>query len=106
MTHSKTLPINYHNETDILQVLPSSPNLSSSQLGWTDFVLTHYRHPAYVIQRRIERAKELLHCQELSISDISTQLGFADHSHFARYFKRLMGFTPRQFVNSSHKLLV
>ncbi|NJK50503.1 helix-turn-helix transcriptional regulator [Candidatus Gracilibacteria bacterium] len=60
----------------------------------------------YVIQHRIERAKELLHCQELSISDISTQLGFADHSHFTRYFKRIIGVTPKQFVNSSHQLLV
>ncbi|MCU0537365.1 MAG: AraC family transcriptional regulator [Hydrococcus sp. Prado102] len=46
MTHGKTLPINYYNESEVLQVLPSSPNLSSAKLGWTDFVLTHYSHPA------------------------------------------------------------
>jgi AraC family transcriptional regulator len=52
----------------------------------------------YVIARRVERAKELLRERDRPpLAEVALEVGFADQSHFARHFKRLVGVTPRQF---------
>ena len=51
----------------------------------------------YVINYRIERAKELMRQGKLSIAEIATQVGFADQSHLHRHFVRLVGVTPKIF---------
>ncbi len=52
----------------------------------------------YVIRCRIERAKQLLRQQELAIADVAKVIGFVDQSHFHRHFKRLVGVTPKAFL--------
>jgi AraC family transcriptional regulator len=56
----------------------------------------------YVIHCRIERAKILLLQSQLKISEIASQVGFADQSQFTRHFKRLLGVTPKE-IRSSRK---
>lgn len=51
----------------------------------------------YILQRRLERAKELLRNPALSLSDISLEAGFADQSHFTNVFRRFVGATPSKF---------
>jgi AraC family transcriptional regulator len=52
----------------------------------------------YVIVRRIEWAKRLLHADsDLSLADVAAYTGFSDQSQFSHHFKRLVGITPRQF---------
>lgn len=51
----------------------------------------------YVIQQRLERARELISRTDLPISAIAAECGFADQSHLIRHFKRHTGFTPSQF---------
>lgn len=48
---------------------------------------------AYQIQRRIERAKQLLRTGQ-PIVEIALQLGFADQAHFTKRFKALVGAPP------------
>src|SRR2546426_4648811 len=48
----------------------------------------------FLLRRRIERATEMLKQPELSLSEIALAVGFSDHSHFARHFRRLVGMTP------------
>jgi AraC family transcriptional regulator len=52
----------------------------------------------YVIHCRIERAKELLMQGKLTIADVAKVVGFVDQSHFHRHFKRLVGITPKAFL--------
>ncbi len=52
----------------------------------------------YVIRCRIERAQQLLKQGKLTIADIARAVGFVDQSHFHRHFKRLIGVTPRAFL--------
>jgi AraC family transcriptional regulator len=52
----------------------------------------------YVIRDRVERAKELLRQGKLTISDIARMVGFVDQSHLHRHFKRLVGITPKAFL--------
>jgi AraC family transcriptional regulator len=54
----------------------------------------------YVIERRIERARELLRRNENSISEIAYAVGFSSQTHLTAHFRRTMGLTPRMFRQS------
>jgi AraC family transcriptional regulator len=51
----------------------------------------------YLLQQRVERAKQLLLKHEFPIADIALQCGFANQSHLNRQFKRIVGVTPFVF---------
>jgi AraC family transcriptional regulator len=51
----------------------------------------------YLIQQRIERAKQLLRLPELTITQIAQECGFANPSHLAKYFRLHTGVSPQQF---------
>ncbi|MBV9232004.1 MAG: helix-turn-helix transcriptional regulator [Chloroflexi bacterium] len=59
----------------------------------------------YVLNVRIERAKELLLQGRLTIAEIASKVGFFDQSHFTRYFKRLVGVTPQTLLHQNSKNL-
>ena len=49
----------------------------------------------YVIQRRLDRAKDLLIAGTLSIAEIALETGFSHQSHLARHLRRSSGLSPR-----------
>ena len=49
----------------------------------------------YVIQTRLNRAKELLLTGNYSIAQVAFIVGFANQSHLNRHFKKFFGVTPR-----------
>lgn len=51
----------------------------------------------YVVQRRIERAKELLRGTDMAVVDVAIETGFASQSHLAATFKRVVGVTPSAY---------
>lgn len=55
----------------------------------------------YILQRRIEKGKDLLQHSQLSTEEIAASLGFCDRSHFAKYIKRFTGLTPKQLQTKS-----
>ncbi|PWC40013.1 hypothetical protein TSO352_06845 [Azospirillum sp. TSO35-2] len=50
---------------------------------------------AYIVRRRVERAKELLETTSTPLSQIALDCGFSDQSHFSRIFRRVAGEAPR-----------
>lgn len=50
----------------------------------------------YVCQVRVRQAKAMME-QGQRPTEIASEVGFFDQSHFARHFKRLCGMTPRQY---------
>lgn len=54
----------------------------------------------YIIRQKIERAKELLFYNELTLSQISYRLGYSSVQHLSTQFKRITGQTPTQFKSS------
>jgi len=46
---------------------------------------------------RIEKATKLLKDGENSISEISSRVGYSDHSYFCKVFKKLKGLSPSQY---------
>lgn len=53
----------------------------------------------YVIQCRVERANLLLRQGDLTLTEVARAVGFADQSHLARHFKRIMGVSPNAVLH-------
>jgi AraC-like DNA-binding protein len=51
----------------------------------------------YLIQRRVQRTKDLLAETELPLSEIALASGFSDQSHCARRFREQVGVTPSSY---------
>ncbi len=51
----------------------------------------------YIILQRVERAKELLVYDELSLSQIAGQMGYSSVHHLSNQFKKVTGLTPSYF---------
>jgi AraC-like DNA-binding protein len=67
-------------------------NLFSSVEGIT---LEHY-----IIAQKIERAKELLFYDELTLSGIAQRLGYSSVAHLSAQFKKVTGMTPSALKKS------
>lgn len=52
---------------------------------------------AYLLQRRLDKARELLENREYSISQTAYMTGFNDPHYFSKAFKRHFGETPSEF---------
>ena len=51
----------------------------------------------FIIAQKTERIKELLYYDELSISQISYQLGYSSVAHLSNQFKKVTGMNPTEF---------
>jgi len=50
----------------------------------------------YLLNLKLHHAKESLEDQNLSVSEISSDMGYENTSHFIKAFKNKFGFTPKQ----------
>lgn len=60
---------------------------------------THETPHQFILRCRLERARDLLRNSHHTLADIAHQVGFADHSHMTRAFKRMNGVTPSEWRN-------
>ncbi len=51
----------------------------------------------YIINQKIERAKELLVYNELTLNEIAFQLGYSSVQHLSNQFKKITGLSPSHF---------
>jgi YesN/AraC family two-component response regulator len=58
----------------------------------------------YVILQRIERAKELLAYNELSLNEIAYKLCYSSVQHLSQQFKKVTGLTPSGYKQSPREL--
>ena len=59
----------------------------------------------YCINQKIERVKELLVYDELSLTEISFQLGYSSLAHLSTQFKSVTGLSPSHFKNMKNTTL-
>ncbi|WP_276751226.1 AraC family transcriptional regulator [Chlorogloeopsis fritschii] len=52
----------------------------------------------YLIQQRVERAKQLLKLQGWTIADIALECGFYNQTHLTKHFRQMTGTTPKAYV--------
>ena len=57
----------------------------------------------YVIHQKVEKVKELLVYDELSLNEISFQLGYSSVQHLSNQFKKTTGLTPSHFKKIKNK---
>lgn len=58
----------------------------------------------YIIARKIEKVKELLLYNQLNVAEIAYKLHYSSAGHLSNQFKKVTGFTPRQFKKLHHRL--
>ena len=71
--------------------------LSLRQLEWRFKKVFGAAIVDYIQRVRIDAAREILETSDRTVSDIALTVGFYDHSHFIRVFKRLCGCSPKQY---------
>lgn len=79
--------------SDLSQLLEMS-QFHFSRLFKQSMAMTPHR---YLIQQRLERAKQLLKATELSVMEIAMRCGFSSHSHLDKLFRQHLGVTPKTY---------
>lgn len=93
--------INDHLECELsLNELAAIAQLSQYHFCRTFKQATGLSPHQYLIQQRIERAKQLLKQSEMTIPEVAISCGFTHQSHLCRHFKRLTGVPPKTWLNS------
>ncbi|MBD1395602.1 AraC family transcriptional regulator [Pontibacter sp. JH31] len=57
----------------------------------------------YVVLQKVERAKELLAYNELSLSQISYQLGYSSVAHLSGQFRQVTGMSPSEYKKNASR---
>jgi AraC-like DNA-binding protein len=57
----------------------------------------------FFLSHKIERVKELLVYDELSLTEIADKLHYSSVPHLSNQFKKMTGLSPSQFKNLKHK---
>jgi AraC-like DNA-binding protein len=79
-----------------LESLATAAGISKFHLA-RQFTLAYGLPPhAYQLRARIAQARELL-AKGVAVKQVSVELGFADQSHFGRYFRRVTALTPAEY---------
>ena len=81
---------------DLAQLLEISP-FHFSRLFKQSLGISPYQ---YLLQQRVERAKQLLKSTDRLITDIALACGFNSHSHLSKQFRQLTGMTPKAYRSS------
>lgn len=55
----------------------------------------------YLAIKKIEKAKQLLDTTDLSVNEVMWRVGYDDASYFSKLFKKIVGFSPRNYREST-----
>ncbi|MEZ0129496.1 helix-turn-helix domain-containing protein, partial [Flavobacterium sp. LBUM151] len=78
--------------------MASKANMSESKFKNLFRKITGLTPNKFFMDNKLLKAKELLETKQLSISQISDQLSFANNSYFALKFKENFGLSPKTFI--------
>jgi AraC family transcriptional regulator len=85
------LPINYSH------YLSEALNLDYHYLSTLFSSIENTTIEKYIILQKIERVKELLVYNELTLSEVAYQMGYSSVQHLSNQFKKITGYTPSHF---------
>lgn len=98
--HTLTYVEEHYTEPLSIQQIADELGISSSRLShaFKEFMgISLWNH---VIMRRIKKSKILLK-EGLSITEVCYECGFQDYSHFIRSFRKIVGVTPKKYVQGN-----
>ena len=78
-------------------------NVNLSQSHFSRCFKTFFGRPPkrFILERRIERALDLMLSGDSRLCDIALACGFNDQAHFSRSFRKHMGLTPNAWRRAS-----
>ena len=88
---------NYNDKNISLSFLASKFGITAPYVSTIVKAGTGMNFHEYITHLRIEKAKELLRKNDLSVQDISSEVGFSSRNTFLRSFKQLTGMTPSEY---------
>lgn len=82
------------NNYKIAEVFHFHPNYISSEFK------RHFGKPihSYILEKRIIYAVSLIEAGNRNITQISQNVGFNDTNYFSRYFKQIIGISPKKYM--------
>lgn len=83
-----------------VQFLAEKLNISRSNLHTKLKMLVGMNTTEFINTVRINKAKELLSTEDLTISEVTYKVGYNDSAYFNRIFKKMTGMTPGEFKRS------
>lgn len=93
----KDININFH------EYLAQQTGLNYNYLSTLFSSLEGTTIEKYIIHLKIEKVKELIVYNELTLSEISYRLGYSSVQHLSNQFKKITGLTPSYFKSLKHK---
>jgi AraC-like DNA-binding protein len=85
-------------------------DLSDQAVNWSDIISRelHYEYKyisrlfssvqgMFIILQKIEKVKEMIIYDELTLSEIAWRLGYSSVAHLSTQFKKVTGMAPREF---------
>ena len=57
----------------------------------------------FISDKRLEKSRQLLEQTELSIKEITAEVGYNDQNYFSRTFRNKFGMTPTEFRDAAQK---
>ncbi|MEP6923846.1 MAG: AraC family transcriptional regulator [Pyrinomonadaceae bacterium] len=95
--------INEHLEQDLsLAEIAEVADLSQFHFARAFRRTTGLTPQQYLMQRRVERAKQLLATGDLPLVEISMRSGFKNQSHFTTLFRKFTALTPKAWRELKH----
>lgn len=98
--------IHYSNEKTELKwadIVTGELNLDYKYLSSLFSSVESITFEQYIINQKIERVKELIVYDELTLSEIAFQLHYSSVAYLSNQFKKVTGMTPTQFKKSVDK---
>lgn len=90
--------IHQHLDEDLrLDELAAAASLSASHFVRSFRAEMGMSPHRYVVEARVEHAKQMLNRSDLSVAEIATLCGFSSTGHLATWFKRLTGLRPSEY---------
>lgn len=88
---------NYTQESFSLNTVAGEVNVSANYFSAIFSQAMNVTFIEYVTQKRMEKAKRLLHKTEKPSGDIALEVGYKDPHYFSFVFKKTQGCTPREY---------
>lgn len=84
-------------ESKISMYIADKLNLSYNYIAKLFSEVTYSSIENFIILQRIERAKQLIIEENLSLSEVAWKLNYSSNAHLSNQFKKTTGLTPTQF---------
>lgn len=93
----------HYREKITLNQMSSMLNISQGYLSSTFKKNTGKNFTDYVTEVKIEKAKELIETYQYMMYEVSDMLGFDTQYYFSAVFKKITGYTPKEYENLTIK---